>query len=195
VGDVDDGLAERGPDPEQLLLHDRPRLRVERRQRLVHQKHLGVGRERAGDPYALLHPAGELVRVVLREPGEPDHRQHLPRARLALGAGHAAVLETERDVVAHGAPGQQGVLLEHHRGQRRSRPLGLDAHLASGRVDEAGQDAQQRRLAAAAGPDDAEELTDLSLQRDPVERDHRAPAALESHADFVHDDFGRASRH
>ena len=40
---------------------------VERAERLVHQQDRRLERERARDRDALLHPAGELVRVVARE--------------------------------------------------------------------------------------------------------------------------------
>ena len=80
VGDVDHRLAEGGPDAQQFLLHDRPGLRVEGGQRLVHEEHLGIVGQRAGDPHPLLHAARELVRIVPGEPGESDERQH-SRAR------------------------------------------------------------------------------------------------------------------
>src|SRR4029453_6838374 len=47
----------------------------------------------------------------------------------------------------------------------------------------------------AAGSDDAEELAGVSLERDPVEREHRAPVALEGHGDVVDNDFGKAWSH
>ena len=45
----------------------------------------GSKRERARDRHALLHPAGELPRVVVLEARELDELEHL--ARRALGAG------------------------------------------------------------------------------------------------------------
>src|SRR5262249_53647029 len=112
--------------------------------------------------------------------------------RLALGAPDAAILEAERDVVADRAPRQERVLLEHHRGERRPRPVGLDAHLAGALAMQAGEHPQQRRLAAPARADDAEELARGGRERDPVEPHDRTPAALEGHADLVHEDFGFA---
>ena len=40
-------------------------LRVDRGERLVHEQHLGLVGDRAGDRHALLHAAGELPRVAL----------------------------------------------------------------------------------------------------------------------------------
>ena len=45
-------------------------LRVDRRERLVHQQDLRLVGQRAGDRHALLHPAGELPRVAVQEARE-----------------------------------------------------------------------------------------------------------------------------
>ena len=50
---------------QQLGLHGLARLRVERAERLVHQQHLGIDGERAGDADALLHAAGKLMRAAV----------------------------------------------------------------------------------------------------------------------------------
>src|SRR6185312_11967060 len=51
------------PDGQQLVLQEIARLHVERPEGLVHQQHLGLDRQRAGDAHALLHAAGQLVRI------------------------------------------------------------------------------------------------------------------------------------
>ena len=51
-------------EAQQILLELAPRLLVDRRERLVHQQHLGVDRERAREPDALAHAARELVRIA-----------------------------------------------------------------------------------------------------------------------------------
>src|SRR5262249_32167217 len=63
VRDENDGLFCLRPDAQQLELHKAPRLRVERGERLVHQENLGLDGERAREVDALLHAAGELVRI------------------------------------------------------------------------------------------------------------------------------------
>src|SRR5437588_383638 len=60
-------------DPQQLVLEDLARLRVEGTERFVHQQDVGFHREGAGETDALLHPAGELVRIRELETGQPDH--------------------------------------------------------------------------------------------------------------------------
>ena len=75
----------------------------------------GIERERAGQPDALLHAAGELVRVLVLETGQPDELDHLLCARGALGLGDALDLEAERDVLDHAAVREQTEVLEDHR--------------------------------------------------------------------------------
>jgi hypothetical protein len=72
--------------------------------------------------------------------------------------------------------GEQGVVLEHHADVAavdRLAPdvLAIDPDLAGIGLDEAGNGAQQRGLAAAARPQQAEELAFADLQRDAVQRD------------------------
>ena len=75
VGDEHDGGAGARPQLQQLVLHQRPGLHVERRERLVHQQDLGVVDEGRGERDALAHAAGELVRVAVLEGGEADPGQ------------------------------------------------------------------------------------------------------------------------
>ena len=99
--------------PQQVLLELAPGLLVDGRERLVHQQHVGVDRQRPGEADALAHAAGELVRVAVLEAGEADLAQMLARDLLALGPWHAAQLEAEGGVAQGGGPGQQREVLEH----------------------------------------------------------------------------------
>ena len=87
VRDEDDRLARGAPDALDLALQDLARLRVERGERLVHQQHGGIGRQRARDGAALAHAARELVRVAVLEAPEVHRAAAAPRcARLARAA-------------------------------------------------------------------------------------------------------------
>ena len=66
VGDEQDRLLGAGMDVEQFALQAFARLRVERAERLVHQQHFRIDRERARNADALLHAAGELIGPPLR---------------------------------------------------------------------------------------------------------------------------------
>ncbi len=74
VGHEHDGLAGALPDLQQHRMHAPPRQGVERSERLVHQQHLGLDRERARDLQALAHSARELGGEFRAVGIEPDHR-------------------------------------------------------------------------------------------------------------------------
>ena len=86
VGDEQHGLAALLPDAQQLGLHDLARLRVERGERLVHQQHVGIDRERAGEIDALAHAAGKLARIIVLEAAEADELEQVERALALLVA-------------------------------------------------------------------------------------------------------------
>src|SRR5262249_43562750 len=91
VGDEDHRCRPALPDAQQLELQDLARLRVDRRERLVHQQYLRLDRERARQPGALLHAAGELIGVGLVEALQPDEFdvvRHLLADLLLRGSRH-----------------------------------------------------------------------------------------------------------
>ena len=87
---------------------------VERRERLVHQQEVGVAGQGARQLDALPHAARELVRVVPLEAGEADQVEQRLRAPASRSAASRDVAEAEADVLAHGPPGEEAVLLEDH---------------------------------------------------------------------------------
>jgi hypothetical protein len=68
VRDEDGGDAEFALDRADLVAQRHAHLGVERRQRLVEQQQLGLGRQRAGQRHALLLAAGQLVGIAVAEP-------------------------------------------------------------------------------------------------------------------------------
>jgi hypothetical protein len=89
VRDEEHRLAGARPHVEHERLHRAARHRVERAHRLVHQQHARLARERPRDADALLHAARQLVDARMRMALEADEREHLARARFALGLRHA----------------------------------------------------------------------------------------------------------
>ena len=160
VRHIDHGLAGLLPDARQLGLQDRAVLRVERRERLVHQQHRGIGHEGARDRAALAHAAGKLVRIVVAEFREPDELERAFDPHGDLARRNAARHQPEADIRLHVHPGEQPALLEHHRVLTAKPPASTVIVPPDLRV-EAGKDAQQGGLAAAARADDADELARL----------------------------------
>ena len=130
-----------GDDLQQLVLQVRARQRVERAEGLVHQQHLRLHRQRAGDADALLHAAGDLVRPLGRGVRHADQLERRLGARscscavVSLLAEHA--LDRQVHVLEAGQPGQQRVVLEHHRALRAGRgdlAVVAEQHAAGRRV-------------------------------------------------------------
>ena len=114
VGDEHDRLLRLLPDAQQLKVHLLARQRIERAERLVHQDQLRIVDQRARDRGALLHAAGELVRVFVLRALQPDQREQVARTLAALRQRQAEDLGRQQHVVDHAAPFQQQRLLEHH---------------------------------------------------------------------------------
>src|ERR1700722_12564521 len=140
---------------------------VERAERFVHKQHRRVQRQRPCQPGALLHAAGQLMRIMMLEAVEMQHLDRALGPRAALGPVDALQLETELDVSEYRAPRQQAEMLKNHAAVR-TRPAGglaVDEDAAGFGFDEAGNDAQQGGFAAARRADDAEKfvVTDLEV--------------------------------
>ncbi len=71
MGNEQDGLAVGLPDVLELDIHALARERIERAERLVHQQHLGIARQRTADRGALLHATRQLVGIFILEAAEP----------------------------------------------------------------------------------------------------------------------------
>src|SRR6516165_6854094 len=181
VGHEYDGLVGAGEQHRQILAEDHAGLLVERAERLVHEQDAGFETERTGERGALAHAAGELRRIVLCEVLEPDGRKRALCARLALGARHALEHHAEVDVLEHGVPRKQRVLLEHEGDVARHRPgdpLARDFHRADRGRHQPADDVEQGRLAAAARPDQAKELAARDVERGVAQRAYVSGVAL-----------------
>ena len=85
---------------------DRRRARgIELGGRLVEDEDVGPHRDDAGDRHALLLPARQRERLAVGEMGDRQPVQHGIDAAVHLGAGHAQVLQAERQLLADGELG------------------------------------------------------------------------------------------
>ncbi len=121
----------------------------------------GLIGERPSQRYALLLPAGELMGIAALEAGEPDHLEQVADPLTSCCAG-----KPESDVRLHCEVGKQATLLGDI-----ADPALLGADVRALAVDElpgdpdgaavgsleAGEQAQQRRLAAARRAQDRRE--------------------------------------
>ena len=143
------------PEPLELVVQHVAGHRVERAERLVHQQDVGVLRERAGERDPLAHAAGQLVRPLVGEVrrGAPGRAAASARWRVRVApAARPRSSQRELDVARDREPREQRRLLEHQRGA----PADVDG--AGRRLVEAGDEVEQRALAAARRAEQAHEL-------------------------------------
>ena len=173
VRDVDGRHSEVPLDSRDLRTHLDAKLRVEVRERLVHEKRLRVPDDRAphGDPLALA--ARECSWLLLQRVRETEDACCLANATIDLVLGDALHLEREAHVPRRGHVRIQRVVLEDHGDVTVLRreivhDLTVDPHVPGRDRLEAGDHSQRRRLAAAGRTDEDDELTrpDLEIEID-----------------------------
>jgi hypothetical protein len=158
-----------------LLAHFLPQLRVEVRQRLVHQAHRRLGDDRAAQRNALLLAAGKLRGLAIEKLGEPEKTGDALQPRLALLLRDLAHAQPEDDVLGDGKMRKQRIRLEHHRDvalrRRQLRHVApADENAALIRRLETGDQAQGRRFAAARRPEQNIERAFVEREREPIDR-------------------------
>ena len=180
MGHHDEGDADLLLQLGQLEAHGLAQFGVERRERLVEQQNLRLFHQSAGKRHALALAARQLIRHARGKVAELHEVKRLLHAPVPLGLGHAVDLETIGDVVGDRHMRKDGIRLEHHVhgapvGRDLRHVLPVDHDVAFRRHFEAGKHAQQRRLAAARGPEQGEELSRHDVEADIVHPDRCAP--------------------
>ena len=144
--------------------------------RLVEQQDFRLGDQRAGNRDALPLPARQHRHPPIEKFGEADHFGDLGDLRVDGRAVELLQLEAEFDVAADIEMREQRVILPdqpHIALMHRHLVDGLAAREQRAAVGgfQAGDDAQQGRLAAAARPHDRQELAALDGEAHIVERE------------------------
>jgi hypothetical protein len=106
--DEDDGLAALAPHHKHFEVHLLPCQRVQRAEGLVHQDQFRVVDEGARDRGALLHAAGQLLRIFVFVAGEPDQIEQVARPRPRRLDRQADDFRGQQHVVEDGAPRSGG---------------------------------------------------------------------------------------
>ncbi len=190
VGDEDHRLLHLVLEADHLVLHVAADQRVQRAEGFIEEHDLRVGRQRAGQADALLHPARELVGVGIPPPAETHDVEDLIRLRFPGCLLHALDLQAEPDVLDDPAVRQQAEVLEHHadlRAAHLAEPLvvehqdvlPVEEHAPGGRVVQAVQHPHERRLARAGQAHDHEDLTRGDVERDVADGDDASGLQLE----------------
>ena len=137
------------------------RVGVQRGKWLVHEEQLGLDGPGADQGDALAHALRQLPGPSIAGVPETDQRQIVESDALAVRAGHAAQLEAVFDIAHRAAPRQQGVARGNEADARAGfgGPDAENGDIPRGRRHQAGQDVEDRRLAAAGSADQRDELS------------------------------------
>jgi hypothetical protein len=182
-----------------LRPHGQPQLGVEVGERLVHEHERRLVDDRPGDRDPLLLTTRklrwQLPGVIL----ETDEMHDLVHHALELGLRDLPHLEAERDVVANGHVGEEGVVLENHAEPALLRRQAVDAlavepDATCSEWQESGQAVESGRLAAPRRSEEGDELAPPDRQAeiaqgcrcaevasDTVESQLREPLILHAH--------------
>ena len=158
-----------------LGAHVHAQLRVEVRERLVHQVGLRLAHDRSAHRHALALPSGKRSRLALEELLEPEDAGGVAHPPVDLVLRLLPQPEAERDVVVDAQVRIEGVALEDHgdvavaRGHVVDDPL-ADADDALADRLETGDHPKRSRLAAPGGPDEHHELAVVDLEIEAVDR-------------------------
>src|SRR6185312_39240 len=175
VRDERDRQTRVAPPCGELVVHPVAAELVEGAERLVEQHERRAGDERACDRRAHSHAARQLARERAGEAVEADAGERRVDGGIRLRARRAGEVERQPDVGANARPWHQRRRLEHAadpmrvagRGRHRRAP---PFDRALGWRVEPGDEIEQRRLAAARGSEQRQELALADRQRDGIER-------------------------
>ena len=193
VGDVDGRRPEALVDPGDLGAGLDAELRVEVRQRLVHQEHRRLADDRPAERDALALAARQLLRLAVEQLLEAEDPGRVVDPLLDVGLRDLPELQPERHVVADRHVRVERVALEDHRdvailGGDVVDDAVADPERAVADLLETGDHPEAGRLAAARWPDEDHELAVRDGKVQVVDREYVAVAlgdALECHGRHV----------
>ena len=163
VGDVEHRHRQGALQAGDLGAHLHAQLGVQVRERLVHEKDLGLAHDGAAHRHPLALAAGELLGLALEQLLELQHAGRFAHAPLDLVFGLVVQAQPEGHVLVDAQVRVEGVVLKDHGDVAIARlevvdDLAVDHDVARIELLKAGQHAQGGRLAAARGSDQHHEL-------------------------------------
>ena len=178
---------------QQKVNHDVARILVEPVGGLVEDQDIRVHRHYCGQRHALFLPARELIRRGIDQVGNLEQLHGIVHAALELARRQTHLSGTKGDFLAHRGAEQLGIGVLEHKANALMKALCGHGILQKRRVDhvsvkqvragvrelKAIDKAHDRRLAAAVGAEQGNQLAAIDLQRYAV--DNRMPRIGEHH--------------
>src|SRR5260221_6266247 len=177
----DDGLVVGLDGILEYALQIKPGLVIQRGEGLVEQQDFRIHDEGADQRYALPHSARQRLGVRILEAGKAKVPEIFAGFAFGFSLIDAAGLQSKQNVAEHRPPWKQQVLL-HHVADTATQAfdfLAAAVHRAGIRVEQAGNDIEDRRLATAAGPDNADEIALIDGEGEVVKDADLAGLAVE----------------
>ena len=177
VGDENDRPVELALEADQQVLHFATDQWIQRAEGLVHQQDLGFRRQPPSQAHPLLHAARQLIRIGVRPSTQTDQLQRFLGAATPLGVVDPLHLQPVGDVLTHRAVGEQSEVLEDHGDALltypsqalpvESRDVGsIERYPSGGRLHQAIDHANDRRLARSGQAHDHEEFSGVDFEID-----------------------------
>ena len=156
-------------DAQDLGAHLHAKLRVEVRERLVHEEDLGLAHDRAPHRHTLALAAGQLARLPVEMVDEADDARRLLDPSPGFRLRHLPHPQREPDVLRNRHVWVERVVLEDHRNVARARRQVVhdalaDPDLAVRDLLETRDHAQRGRLSAAGRADEHDELAVVDIE-------------------------------
>jgi len=187
------GALKAAPDLREPISHRTPRECIQGPQGLIQQHDLLITQERAQQGCTLPHATGKLIRVAVLESIEAEQRQQ-PHGLVASGS-HVSSHDfgPECEIVDEASPGQQPVALRHiaYLAEPPGLRIATQHDLAGIRLQQPGNEVQERALAAAARSDERDELALTGLEAHLLQRRNNAAIHSERFADSANADNSR----
>src|SRR5262249_41885902 len=148
---------------------------VERGERFVHQKHARIWCQCASQRDTLLHSAGKFVNICVFKSAQTN------KFKIVFGYFTTVPIcqvwlkfESEKNVSKDIQPGKKSWFLKHNKPftPRSCHRLAVGQHRTAVRLFQAGNNIEQRRLAAAARADETDKFSFRDVQAYAVEREH-----------------------
>ena len=113
MGNKDEGNSDLLLNPFQLVLHLLAEFQIQRRQRLVQQKHLRLIHQRSCDGNTLLLPAGKKCRIFIFVSLKSNELQHLHDLLVDDVLTHLLDFQSKSDIFIYTQMRKQGIFLKN----------------------------------------------------------------------------------
>ena len=175
----DHGLPELSEDGQQVRLQLGSNQWIKSSQRLVEQQNIGIGHECSDETDSLALAARNLTRIAIKRAfGKTGKTSQFAHSRLNAAIIPSEIPDQEFDMAAHRQMREQSAVLDHiallmpDGGKVLvSQGVPVPVHMPLIRCDQAVHQTEERRLPAAARPDQYGRAAFLNLEIDAIYRD------------------------